>query len=455
MSRSSDTIVAAATAAGRAAIGVIRISGESALGIAQTVFKSRSGLRLNELNGYQGVLGRIFDRCGGIDEVIAFVYRAPKSFTGEDVVEFSCHGGSYIIGAIVRSLTEAGARMALPGEFTRRAVMNGKLTVSSAEAINEMINAKWEYSAKTALAQYDGALSVKLNSIKDSLYGLAAELAVTLEFPEDDIELDRPVFESKLRSAQSELSCLVAGYARGKLIREGIPTVIAGKPNTGKSTVMNLLCGTDKSIVTDIEGTTRDVVEDYIDIGGVCLKLADTAGIRENAKSVERIGVDRSKSRIESAGIVLAVFDLSRDFDHNDRIILNMLNPENTIVILNKSDLPCVLDTVELYNKFKNIIPFSAKSGDRLQELYDLMADVAQVSEFDTSEALLFSARQLEAAKNACEYIDETFALLAGGMLDAAGVCLESALESIGTIDGENISEGVIEEIFRNFCIGK
>ena len=452
----SETIAAIATSSSKSAISVIRISGENAIIIADAVFKGISGKSLSAHPGFIARLGRIYDAKGEIDEVIATIYRAPKSYTGENTVEFSCHGGSYIARRVLEVVINAGARPALAGEFTKRAVLAGKMTLTQAEAINEMIFAQGENAHKAAIGQYDGALYRRINCVKTKLVETTAKIAAELEFPEDDIEQTASVQITKeLSIIQKELQDTINSYAQGKIIREGISTVIAGKPNVGKSTLMNLLSKSNKSIVTEYAGTTRDIIEETIDVGGVCLNIADTAGLHQTQDNIEKIGVDLAQKRLEISQLVLAVFDISNPFNDDDYEIIKKLDKQNTLVILNKSDLPQKAVLTEITAKFDYIIKISAKLESNPKEIYDKINEITAKFNFDPTSGMIFSIRQLDCAKRAESALQQAILANKNNMNDAAAVCTENAIDALMELTGEKITETLLEEIFSKFCIGK
>ena len=453
----STTIAAISTAQGESGIGVIRVSGDEAIEICDRVFKAVSGKKLSEMKGYSAAFGHIYKENEAIDECVATVFRNPKSYTGEDVVELSCHGGIYITRETLRAVLEQGASPAQAGEFTKRAFLNGKLDLTEAEAVIDIISAKSKNAARAALYAKDGALWKRTEAIKNKLVTTAAHLSSWVDYPEEDIE---KVTEESLRRVFSEsieeLDRLLKTYDAGQTVKEGIDTVIAGKPNTGKSTLMNLLAGHDRSIVTDIPGTTRDIIEETVLVGGIMLRLSDTAGIRDTGDAVEKIGVELAKSRLENCGLVLAVFDDSKPLDENDLSLLEKLDAENTIAIINKTDLESKLDSSPIENKLNDVIRISAKNGDGYTELEKAVARLAGTENFNPSEGILANERQRTAVINAKQSLQNALdALNMGLTFDAAEVDLENAIESVCELTGERVSEVVVGNVFHNFCVGK
>ena len=452
-----STIAAISTGQAAGGIGIVRISGENALNIADRIFKSVSGLKLNELSGYRAALGTVFLEEKPVDEAIATVFRAPKSYTGEDVVELSCHGGLYVTRQVLRAALSAGAVAAEPGEFTKRAFLNGKMDLTKAEAVMSIISAQGEQAKAAALGTLDGLLYRKISGISGELKGLAASLAAWVDYPDEEIEdLPDDKILSVLENAASSLSNLIARFDSGRAVLEGVDTAIVGKPNVGKSTLMNLLTGTEKSIVTEIAGTTRDIVEETAVVGGVVLRLCDTAGLRETDDKVESIGVARAKQKLETATLILAVFDASAPLEEQDKALFPLCKEKRAIAIVNKTDLPTKLDTNILDAVFNKVVYISAKENNGLQSLEQAIAEVLGTAAFDSSAATLMNERQLACCSAALDAVKEAHDALASGVTrDAVQVCVDSAIESLDTLTGERATESVVNEIFSRFCVGK
>ena len=452
-----STIAAISTGQAAGGIGIVRISGENALNIADRIFKSVSGLKLKELSGYKAALGTVFFEEKPVDEAIATVFRAPKSYTGEDVVELSCHGGLYVTRQVLRAALSAGAVAAEPGEFTKRAFLNGKMDLTKAEAVMSIISAQGEQAKAAALGTLDGLLYRKISGISGELKGLAASLAAWVDYPDEEIEdLPDDKILSVLENAASSLSDLIARFDSGRAVLEGVDTAIVGKPNVGKSTLMNLLTGTEKSIVTEIAGTTRDIVEETAVVGGVVLRLCDTAGLRETDDKVESIGVARAKQKLETATLILAVFDASAPLEEQDKALFPLCKEKHAIAIVNKTDLPTKLDTNILDTVFNKVVYISAKENNGLQSLEQAIAEVLGTAAFDSSAATLMNERQLACCSAALDAVKEAHDALSSGVTrDAVQVCVDSAIESLDTLTGERATESVVNEIFSRFCVGK
>ena len=460
---SGDTIAAISTPQpslgpqASSALGVVRISGPEAEKIAGRVFVSAHGKSLEKLGGYRALYGRVRDSAGDIDEAIALNFRAPESFTGEDVVELSCHGGLYVLRRLLRAVLSAGAVPAGPGEFTRRAFLNGKMGLTEAESVMQIVSAEGEAAARAALAGRDGALEKQIVSVRGILTGAAAHLDAWADYPEDDVpQVTAEELREALAGALEKLRSMLNLFEAGRALREGVATVIAGKPNAGKSTLMNLLAGCERSIVTQYAGTTRDVVEDTVLLGGIPLRLADTAGIRATDDPVESIGVERALGRVRSAQLVLAVFDSSQELDDSDRTLAAELKSVPCVAVVNKSDLPQKIDYKYIKNRFRHIVYISAATGAGLKELESTVADVLGTSKIDPAQGMLFTERQRDSAVRAAGCVEEALGALDSGMtFDAVTVSVEDAVSALLELTGERTTEAVVDEIFSHFCVGK
>ncbi len=453
----SSAIAAISTAQGEGGIGIIRISGDDAIKIADKIFRCAGDKKLSDLEGYRASFGYIEKDGEKIDEAVALVFKAPHSYTGENVVEISCHGGLFITKQVLRTVLDAGAVPAQAGEFTKRAFLNGKIDLAEAESVMDIIKAKSESAARVALVTKDGALSKKINEIKDDLINKAAHLSAWADYPEEDIpEITEESLQGSLNKAEEKLMHLLSKYDMGQTVKEGIDTVIAGRPNVGKSTLMNLLTGSEKSIVTEIPGTTRDIIEETVTLGNVILKLSDTAGIRETENTVEKIGVERAKQRLLNCGLVLAVFDSSLPLNDDDKELIETVKSVPSVAVINKSDLQRKMDTEYIESKIKHTVYISASKGEGLKDLIKVIEEITGTANFNPSEGILSNERQRDAANSALNSVKEAKEALALGMtFDAVTVSLEEAIGSLLELTGEKASDEIVDKVFHNFCVGK
>lgn len=454
----TDTIVSIATPSGSAGLGVVRLSGSDAITIADRVFSPLSLHKtLREQAGYTALYGHVTDGGVKLDDCVALVFRAPHSYTGENVVELSCHGGTYLLQRVVRACLDAGARPAEAGEYTRRAFLNGKMDLSGAEAVMALIGAQGELGLRTALATREGAVFRRLTEVKQSLTAVNAAYAAYVDYPDEDIpELETEELRSTLTAACRILEQLLATFDAGRAVREGVDTVIAGAPNVGKSTLMNLLAGYERSIVTDIPGTTRDVVEETIRLGEVTLRLSDTAGLRQTDDRVEQIGVDMAGRRLCAAALTLAVFDGSRPLDENDDRVMEQTAEGARIAIINKSDNIQKINKEYILERYPVTVSLSAKTGEGLDELRRAVEEVTGVHRLDADEPLLATERQRQCVRGCLTQTQDALAALDSGMgLDAVSVAVDGAIGEVLRLTGERVSETVVEEIFSRFCVGK
>ena len=455
--KNKTAIAAISTAQGEGGIGVIRLSGEGAVEIADKVFRNINNKKLSDMKGYTAAFGSIVSEGEKLDEAVALVFRAPHSYTGEDVVELSCHGGMYITKQVLRAVIEAGAVPAEAGEFTKRAFLNGKLDLTEAEAVIDIISAKSRSAARSAIYVKEGVLRRKITEVKDELLSLTAHLSAWADYPEEDIaEVSEEDILVTCEKAEVTLKKLLDTYDMGQAVKQGIDTVIAGRPNVGKSTLMNLLSGTEKSIVTDIPGTTRDVVEDTVLVGDVILRLSDTAGLRDTDDAVEKIGVDRARKKLSQCGLLLAVFDNSRELDSDDLELIGMSGEVPTVAIINKTDLETKLDIDKIKSTISNIVFISAANGEGRDEIIKAVEKIAGTSQLNPSEGILSNERQRSNVFNALNSVREAKAAVETGMtFDAVTVSLEDAISELLEMTGEKTSDEVIDRVFHNFCVGK
>ena len=452
-----STIAAISTGRAPGGIGVIRISGENAISVADKIFSSFNGKKLCELSGYSALYGKASDEKGSIDNVVALVFKAPKSYTGEDVVEISCHGGLFVTDKVLKAVYSAGAIPAEPGEFTKRAFLNGKMDLTSAESVMNIISAQGEQAEKIALGVLEGKLFKEIKKINDKLVYDMALLSAWVDYPYEEIEdLSDNNLKEHIKEGRESLQKLINDFDKGQIILEGVDTAIVGCPNVGKSTLMNLISGTEKSIVTDIAGTTRDIVEDTVNVGGITLRLADTAGVRETEDVVESIGVDRAVKRLENAELVLAVFDASRELTDADYRLIDLCKGKNAIGIINKTDLDKNYLKGKIEENFAQTVFISAKTGKGKEELTRAIEQTLGTADFDTSATAIVNDRQCECCKKALDaLVDAENALEFGMTMDAVTVCLDSAIENLMVLTGEKATELVVNEIFAQFCVGK
>ena len=455
-----DTIVAIATAVG-GGVGMVRLSGEKALAVAGRIFRPvNSAKHPAGMAGYTGAFGRVYAGEQLLDEAVLFVYRAPHSYTGEDVAELCCHGGEFVLSQVLAAAVAAGARPAEAGEYTRRALMNGKMTLTEAESVIDIMAAQNTQSLRAALGAMEGALHREVLAAADTLTDCCAHISAWIDYPEEDVEeVSAPVLLAQLGSVEKILSRLEQSWQQGQMVRQGISTAIIGSANVGKSTLMNLLSGRERSIVTAIAGTTRDVIEETVRLGELTLRLSDTAGLRESDDPIEQIGVERSRRALEQCDLILAVFDESRPLTAEERQWLPALAGRAAVAVYNKQDLPPVL-TAEEKAEIAAVVPdsvaVSAAAGTGLHELTGEIRRVVGLSHFDPAAAVIANARQLECITAARRSLREGIeALQAGETLDAVSVCLEQSADALLTLTGRRASAEAIDKVFEQFCVGK
>ena len=453
-----DSVIAAvATPAGVGGIATLRVSGEKSIEICDRVFRSINGKKLNDLKGYHAAFGKIYDKEQPVDEAVCLVFRAPHSFTGENVVEITCHGGIFVIQKVLRVVLENGAVPAQPGEFSKRAFLNGKMDLSGAEGIMSIISAQGEQGLNASLNLLEGSLSRKIDSVAQSLIDICAHISAWVDYPDEEIEeLDENNILDTLSSAHNELKELTDKFDSGMAVTTGVEAAIIGKPNAGKSTLMNLLTGFERSIVTDVKGTTRDVVEETVNIDGCILRLSDTAGIRDTDDTVEKLGVERSREKIKRSAIVLAVFDSGDELTDEDRTLIDLCKEKPVIPILNKSDKETKIDRDYIESTLGRCIEMSAKNGTGLDELRDRVTTLLGTKNFDPNAAMLANERQRQCCLDALGSIEDAVnALKCGFTLDAAGICIDDAVSALLELTGKRASQAVVDKVFSNFCVGK
>lgn len=451
-----STIAAIATPDAPGGISVIRISGNDAFVISDRIFRSFTGKSVQDMEGYTCAYGNIVDAEEVVDDVVLTVFRAPKSYTGENVVEISCHGGRYITRKILRLILKNGAEPAGAGEFTKRAFLNGKMSLTQAEAVMDVISSAGETELRYANALKDGAVFRRINCLKNDLVKILADLAAWADFPEEDVPEVRPeVLLSELEELSQKFAKLAATYDSGRIIRDGINTVIVGRPNAGKSTLMNCLSGFQRSIVTDIEGTTRDVIEESIKLGDFTLRLSDTAGIRSTDDVIENMGVEIAFSRMKEADLIFAVFDSSRELSDEDKRIISNIDLSKSVAIINKIDADSKIDRDYIYSIFKYVAEISAKNEDGIEKIEKILEEMFEHND-KPENGFIANERQKNCLERAAEYVSEAKnALESGVLLDGITVLLESASEKLMELTGEKVSEAVVDDVFSRFCVGK
>ncbi|WP_094550021.1 tRNA uridine-5-carboxymethylaminomethyl(34) synthesis GTPase MnmE [Petroclostridium xylanilyticum] len=458
----NDTIAAISTAPGIGGIGIIRVSGKDAVTIVDKIFKSPKGKKLSNVKSHTIHYGHIVKvgTSQNIDEVLVSVMREPHTFTKEDIVEINCHGGIVSTRNVLEQVLNAGARLADPGEFTKRAFLNGRIDLVQAEAIIDIINSKTNIGLESAMDQLDGSLSGKIFDIRKKLINIAAHLQAAVDFPEDDIdELSEDKLIESLNLVLQEINHLIETADMGKIIREGLSTVIVGKPNAGKSSLLNALVRENRAIVTEIPGTTRDVIEEYINIKGVPLKVVDTAGIRETDDIVERIGVEKSKEFINKADLIILILDGSEELNENDKNIIKLVLDKKVIVLINKVDLETKIEYNYIQDFFKEhpIINISVKTGTGLEDLENTIKDMFFGGKISIKEdVIVTNVRHKDSLIKARQSLNEAINAIEIGMpVDMVSIDIKNAIESLGEIVGLTVSEEIVDQIFREFCLGK
>jgi tRNA modification GTPase len=455
-----DTIAAIATAPGEGGIGIIRISGEKSLQVAQSIFKSKSGKMIKDYNARTLIYGTVVDNEKVIDEVLVAYMKGPNSYTAEDVIEINCHGGFISVKKILELILSKGVRLAEAGEFTKRAFLNGRIDLSQAEAIIDVIKSKTDMAHEVAQSQLEGSLAKKIKDLRMNVTEVLAHLEVSIDFAEEDVEeITYQTLEEKALELRNEIKKLYDTAESGKILRDGLKTVIVGKPNVGKSSLLNSILGENRAIVTDIAGTTRDVIEEFVNIKGIPLKIVDTAGIRETEDVVEKIGVEKSRESFSTADLVIMVLDASRKLSEEDMEILESLKNKKTIVLLNKMDLePQIeLEKIEEFVNSEDIIKISALKHQGIEELQDkIEAMVYHGSVKNSSNLMITNSRHKDALFKAYESINDAISAIEQRMpYDFIEVDFKNIWDYLGYINGDTVREDLLDTIFANFCIGK
>lgn len=458
----TDTIAAISTAIGESGIGIVRMSGKDSIDIGDKIFKGKNIESLKDGENRKLIYGNIIDpeKDEIIDEVLIVYMKEPYTYTREDMVEIYCHGGIISVRRILELILKNGARLADKGEFTKRAFLNGRLDLSQAEAVIDMINAKTDKSFDVSLRQLEGRLSQEIKNIRDILLNMIAHIEVSIDFPEEDIEdITYDDLEKDAKVVLDKIDKLLNTVDRGRILRDGLNTVILGKPNVGKSSLLNAILNENRAIVTDIPGTTRDIIEEYVNIDGIPLKIVDTAGIRDTEDIVEKIGVDRAKDMVEEADLIIALFDVSEELSEDDKKIIDIVRGKKSIVLLNKSDLPAKLDEehIRCLLPDKKIITTSIATGVGIDELIDTIKNMFYTGEVDTSNQIIVSNMrhkdQLVKAKKNIE--DGLKGIKINMPLDCIEVDIKNCWDNLGEISGDTVGEDVLDKIFSEFCIGK
>ena len=455
-----DTIAAIATAPGEGGIGIIRISGERSLSVAQNIFRSMSGKLIKEYNTRTLIYGKIVDGENVIDEVLLAYMKGPNSYTAEDVIEINCHGGFISVKKILELILSKDVRIAERGEFTKRAFLNGRIDLSQAEAIIDVITAKTDMAHEVAQNQLEGSLSNKIKELRFKVTEVLAHLEVSIDFSEEDVEeITYKTLREKSEEIKNEIKKLYETAESGKILRDGLKTVIVGKPNVGKSSLLNSILGENRAIVTDIPGTTRDVIEEFVNIKGIPLKIVDTAGIRETEDVVEKIGVEKSRESFNTADLIIMVLDSSSKLNEDDIELLEKLENKKTIVLLNKTDLnqQIEVDKLKQYVDSDSIIKISALQNEGIEQLYEKIESmVYKGSVKNTSNLMITNSRHKDALCKAYESINDAIIAIEQNMpYDFIEVDFKNIWDYLGYINGDTIKEDLLDTIFSNFCIGK
>ncbi len=455
-----DTICGIATPLGEGGISIIRVSGSDSLKVINKIFKGKNSSNILDMKSYTMRYGYIcdIDSKVEIDEVIISYMKGPRSFTAEDVVEVNCHGGVVSTGRVLEEIIKAGARIAEPGEFTKRAFLNGRIDLSQAEAVMDIIRAKTDLSMKSAVMQSNGALSKEIGKLREYMLNTLALIEYSVDFTEDDEEPDETIpirVQEQLTVAIEDMKKLLEGANEGRIIRDGLKLAIIGKPNVGKSSLLNCLLKEKRAIVTDIPGTTRDIIEEFISLDGIPVKITDTAGIRETEDEVEKIGVEKSREKIDEADLVVLMLDSSRPLEDEDREIIKKVKDKKYVVLMNKNDLEKKISDDDI-KELKNIIYISAKTGFGIDELKKKVKDLFFNGEVDSESMIISNNRHKQALYRALENCEEALdRVKSNEYLDLISIYVTSALKALGEITGSELEEDLINKIFSEFCVGK
>ena len=451
-----STIAAISTAPGIGGIGIVRMSGKDCFEILSRIFKPVS---VSEIKGYSIKYGKIIDVDETIDEVLVSYFVAPKSYTAENMCEINSHGGSVVMRRILELCLKNGADLAEPGEFTKRAFLNGRIDLTQAEAVIDVINSKTDKEANASINQLEGGLSSKIKEIRNDLISGMADIEASIDYPEyDEVEITNSKIMNILDRNKSKLLNLEHSFSSGKILRDGIKTAIIGRPNAGKSSLLNLLLNEERAIVTEIEGTTRDTIEEFISLDGVPFKIIDTAGIRDTQDLVEKIGVKKALDIAEKSDLIIAIFDISRELNDEDKKILEILKDKVAIIILNKIDKTSVSVDEELFKFYcNNIVKMSMKTREGFDTLVDVMKKITDTENIGSDgELLVINERHKMLICKAISALDSAISALNDGMpVDVVAIYIKDILEELGKITGESVTDDIISEIFSKFCLGK
>lgn len=436
------------------------MSGKECFDVLEKIFKPKKQEKIEDIKGYTLKYGNIVENGEIVDEVLVSYFKEPRSYTTENMCEINTHGGNIVVKKILELCLKNGANLAEPGEFTKRAFLNGRIDLLQAESVIDVINSKSERELKTGIKQLEGILSKKIKEIKQEIMDVMVNVDVSIDYPEYDVEevTDNQVL-NMLNSVQEKLEKLEKSFDNGKIIKEGIKTAIIGKPNAGKSSLLNAILKEDRAIVTEYEGTTRDTIEEFVNIEGVPLKLVDTAGIRDAKDEVEKIGIAKSKEIAKEADLIIAIFDSSKELTAEDKEILDIIKNKKSIILLNKSDLNCVLkENDEIFiNISDNILKISALEGNGLEELYELIAKMFSLNEINLdNDVIITNLRHKNLISKAIENVKEARKTIEENMpVDIVAIFIKNILEDLGNITGEFVTDDIINEIFSKFCLGK
>ncbi len=454
-----STIVAISTAPGVGGIGIIRMSGENCFDILEKVFKQKNHQNIEQIKGYTIKYGNIIDEnCKIIDEVLVSYFKAPKSYTAENMCEINSHGGIIIMKEILDLCIKNGAELAEPGEFTKRAFLNGRLDLTQAESVIDIINAKTDKEAKVSLEQLKGNLSEKIENIRKKIISVLADIEATIDYPEYDIEEVTTAQISKiLDEVDNDLYLLEKSFYNGKILREGVSTAIIGRPNAGKSSLLNVILNEERAIVTEFEGTTRDTIEEFINIDGVPLKIIDTAGIRDAKDEVEKIGVKKAIEIAKKSDIVIAIFDVTRELNKEDEDILELLKEKNAVIVLNKIDLNERKNIDKIKKLNKPIVEISTKTRENIDKLYEEISKMLKLKEVaNDGEIIVSNLRHKNLIINSRKNLEKAKETIKNSMpIDIISSYMKEIIEELGKVTGETVTDDVIKEIFSKFCLGK